>query len=72
MPNPLFNALGGGQPPLAQQFRRFMAQMRGKDPNQMIQQLVASGQISQEHLNQVQQRAQQMQGMFRSLRDEFQ
>ena len=72
MPNPLFNALGGGQPPMAQQFRRFMAQMRGRNPSQMVQQLVASGQLSQEQLNQVQQRAQQMQGMFQSLRDEFQ
>lgn len=74
MPNPLFNALGGTQnatPPILQQFRQFMEQMRGKDPNQMIQQMVSSGRISQEQLNQVQQQARKMQGMFESLRGSF-
>lgn len=74
MPNPLFNALGGTQnatPPILQQFRQFMEQMRGKDPNQMIQQMVSSGRISQEQLNQVQQQAQKMQGMFEGMRGMF-
>ena len=58
MSNPIFQALG--QPNLKQQFQQFMNQMRGKDPNAIIQQMVSSGRISQDQLNQAQQRAQQM------------
>lgn len=72
MSNPLFNALGGSrQNPMIQQFQRFMQQMQGKDPNAMIQELVQSGRISQQQLNQVQQQAQQMQNMFAPLRGMF-
>lgn len=72
MPNPLFNALGGGgQNPMMQQFSRFMQQMRGRDPQQMINELVQSGRVSQQQLNQVQQQAQQMRGMMDSMRGMF-
>lgn len=74
MPNPLFNALGGTQnatPPILQQFRQFMERMRGKDPNQMIQQMVSSGKLSQAQLDQAQRQAQQMQGMFEGMRGMF-
>ena len=50
---------------MMQQFNRFMQEMKGKDPNQEIQKLLQSGQISQEHLNRAQQQAQQMQHMFK-------
>lgn len=72
MPNPLFNALGGGgQNPMMQQFSRFMQQMRGRDPQQMINELVQSGRVSQQQLNQVQQQAQQMRGMMDGMRGMF-
>lgn len=62
---------GGRQPNMMQQFHSFMQQMRGKDPNAMIQEMVQSGRISQEQLNQVQQQAQQMSGVFDGMRSMF-
>lgn len=61
--NPFFNAMVGQQNnPMLQQFQNFMQQMKGKDPNAMIQEMVSSGRISQAQLDQVQKQAQQMQG----------
>lgn len=72
MANPIYQALGGNnQPNMLQQFQQFMNQMRGKDPNQMINEMVSSGQISQAQLNQAQKQAQQMQQMFEPLRAMF-
>ena len=62
MSNPLYSALG--QNNMMSEFQRFMQQMRGKDPNEEINRLLRSGQISQEQLNQAQQMAQQMRGMM--------
>lgn len=64
MNNPVFQALGGNQPNMLNEFRRFMDQMKGKNPHQEINRLLQSGAISQQQLNQAQQMAQQMQGMF--------
>lgn len=73
--NPLFNALGGGQMPgalgnfqqmmqqMMQQFQQFKATFQG-DPEQEVRKLIASGKISQNQLNQLQQAAQ----MFQSFR----
>lgn len=73
MPNPIFNALhsGGRQPNMMQQFQSFMQQMQGQDPGQMLQQLVSSGRVSQAQLNQAQQMAQQMWGVFDGMRGMF-
>lgn len=72
MPNPFFNAMGGSQhQPMMRQFKQFMDQMRGKDPNAMINELVQSGRITQEQLNHVQRQAQQMQGMFEGMKGMF-
>lgn len=72
MSNPLFQALGGKQQPgMLQQFQQFMQQMKGRDPNQIINQMVSSGQLSQQQLNQVQEKARQMQGMFEGMRGMF-
>ena len=73
MGNPLFQALGGGLPQnnFVMQFPKFMQQMRGKDPNAMINELVASGKVSQQQLNQVQQQAQQMASMFDQFKGMF-
>lgn len=70
MSNPLFQALGGGtggKNPMGmiQQFRRFMSEMRGKDPTEEINKLLQSGRVNQQQLNQAQQMAQQMQGLFK-------
>ena len=69
MPNPLYSALGGGnQNPMIQQFTQFMNQMKGRAAKQIINEMVYSGKHSQEKLEQVQKQAQQMQGMFNSVR----
>ena len=70
--NPFFQAMGGNrQPNMMQQFQQFMSQMRGKDPNAMIQELVSSGRVSQQQLDAAQKQAQQMQGMFEGMRGVF-
>ena len=70
--NPFFQAMGGNrQPNMMQQFQQFMNQMKVKDPNAMIQEMVSSGRISQDQLNQVQKQARQMQGMFEGMRGMF-
>lgn len=70
--NPFFQAMGGNQQPnIMQQFQSFMQQMRGKDPNAMIQELVSSGRVSQQQLDQAQKQARKMQGMFEGMRGMF-
>lgn len=70
--NPFFGVMGGGgRPNMMQQFQQFMTQMKGKDPNAIINEMVSSGKISQEQLNHVQQQAQQMSGMFDGMRGMF-
>ena len=70
--NPFFQAMGGNQQlNMMQQFQQFMNQMRGKDPNAMIQDLVSSGRVSQQQLDAAQKQAQQMQGMFEGMRGMF-
>lgn len=74
MANPLFNLLNkqqnSGNNQMAQ-FQQFMQQMKGKDPNAIINELVSSGKLTQAQLNQVQAQAQQMQGQFNWLRKMF-
>ena len=66
--NPFFQAMGGNrQPNMIRQFQQFMNQMRGKDPNAMIQELVSSGQVSQQQLDQAQRQAQQIANTFQSM-----
>lgn len=70
--NPFFNAMGGNkQPNIMQQFQKFMNQMKGKDPNAVIQDMMQSGKITQDQYNQARQQAQQMQGMFEGMRRMF-
>lgn len=72
MSNPIYQAMNGNrQPNMMQQFRQFMEQMKGQDPNQIIQQMVSSGKLSQAQLDQAQRQAQQVQGMFDSMRGMF-
>ena len=56
MGNPFFGIMGGGgRPNMMHQFQQFMQ----------------SGKLSQDQLNQAQQKARQMQGMFEPLRGMF-
>lgn len=72
MANPIFNALNTSQQPnVMQNFQSFMQQMRGKDPNAIISQMVSSGRVSQTQLDHVQRQAQQMQGMFNGMKSMF-
>lgn len=68
--NPFYQAMNP-RPNMMQQFQSFMQQMRGKDPNAMIQELVSSGRVSQQQLDQAQKQAQQMKGMFEGMRGMF-
>ncbi len=68
MPNPLFQALGGGSPRLPgpmenfaqmmQKFNQFRATFQG-DPKAEVEKLLQSGQMSQQQLDQLQAAARQ-------------
>lgn len=71
MANPLLGMMGnmmmggmggnGGNNPLQmlQQFNKFKQSMQGKDPNAMLNEMLNSGQVSQEQVNQAKQMAEQ-------------
>ena len=69
MANPFYNAPNGniGAP----DFIKFMQSMKGKDPNQIINNMISSGQISQQQLNIVQQKAKQFSGLFNGFKSMF-
>lgn len=67
-PNNMIPANGN---PTGNNFVNFMNQMRGNDPNAIIQQMVQSGQLTQSQLDAVQQRARQITPMFDSFRKMF-
>ena len=67
--NPFYQAMN--QPNMMRQFQQFMNQMLGNDPNQIINEIVSSGKISQQQLDAAQKQAQQMQGMFEGMRGMF-
>ena len=69
MANPFYNAPKGNM--RAPDFIKFMQYMKGKDPNQIINNMVNSGQISQQQLNIVQQKAKQFSGLFNGLKSMF-
>lgn len=49
-------------------FKQFMEQMKGQDPNQLIQSMVQSGKLTQQQLNMIQMQAKQMEGQFADVR----
>lgn len=70
--NPFYQAMGGNaQPNMMQRFQQFVSQMQGKDPKAMLNDLVASGRVSQQQLDAAQRQVQQMQGMFDGMRGMF-
>lgn len=70
MANKLYSEMQGQGQPMGN-FDNFMQQMRGQNPRAIINQMVQSGRISQEQLNAVQQRAQQMGGMFSRIKSRY-
>ena len=52
-------------------FQQFMNQMKGQNPNQIINNLVQSGKVSPPQLNQAQQQAQQMEKQLADMRKMF-
>ena len=52
-------------------FIGFMHQNKGKNPNQILQEMMASGQISQDHLNMAQAMAKRFEAQFSGLRNMF-
>ena len=69
--------MGGGNGPqgspvnMMQAFQQFMQQNQGKNPNEMIQQMLSSGRLNQQQLNQAQQMAKQMEGPLSGLKSMF-
>lgn len=76
MANPLMNkmpnmGMGGGMPGMnnpmlmMQQFRRFCREMKGVNATDRMQELVKSGKVTQEQVDQAMEMAREMQGMFK-------
>ena len=57
--------------PLQNQFNIFMQQMKGRDPNQLLNQLVSSGKISQNQINQAHKQIENLKGQLDGLRKTF-
>lgn len=57
--------------PMMMQFNQFMQQMRGQNPNAILNQLVQSGRISQQQLNQAHQQAKQLETQLAGIRKNF-
>lgn len=73
MGNPFFKSMGGNAPQgnMFSQFQNFMNQMKGKNPNTMLNEMISSGKVNQSQLNQAQTMAQQISGQFDSMKSMF-
>lgn len=72
MSSSLYNSMSRQtQNPIGGQFQQFMDQMQGKNPQEMINQMLTSGQLSQQQLNAIQQRAQQIAPMLNGMKNMF-
>lgn len=67
--NPILSRLNQTQPSnpmnMIQQFAEFKRQMAGKDPQAIVQQLMQSGQMSQQQFEQLKQQAMSLQQILR-------
>jgi hypothetical protein len=59
------------QNPMMIQFNQFMQQMKGQDPQKVLEQLVKSGKVSQKQLNEAQKKAQAIGSQLESLRRNY-
>ena len=57
----------GGAKPQSQGFLKFAQEMKGKDPNVVLQQMIQSGQVTQDQVNNVKQQAQGIEQMLKAL-----
>lgn len=57
--------------PLQNQFNQFMQQMRGQDPNAIINQLLSSGRVNQQQINQAHQKAKEFETQFEQMKNFF-
>ena len=57
--------------PLQMQFNQFMQQVKGQDPNALIQKLVSSGRVSQQQLDMAQKQAEMCKSQFEGMRKTF-
>ena len=57
--------------PIEKQFNMFMQQMKGQDPNQLLNQLVSSGKISQNQINQAHKQVENLKGQLDGIRKNF-
>lgn len=57
--------------PLISQFSQFMQQMRGKNPTAIINQMIASGQLNQNQINQAHQKAQELDKELQEIKKKF-
>lgn len=74
MPNELYQQMNANRvpgDPVGDTFFGFMAQMRGQNPRHIINQLVQSGQITQQQLNAAQQKAKEMGNVFGRFKSRF-
>lgn len=73
MGNPFFKSMSGNAPQgnMLSQFQNFMNQMKGKDPDAMINEMISSGRVNQSQLNAAQQQAQQLMGQFNGIKNMF-
>lgn len=71
MANSIFNTLSGSNQSQLSQFQYFMKEMKGKNPNEMIDQMLKSGRLSQAQLNEVQSKASMMKNQFEGLKNMF-
>lgn len=76
MSSSLYNSMGlQSQNPIGGQFQQFMGQikgqMQGRNPQDVINQMVSTGQLSQQQLNAIQQRAQQIAPMLNGMKNMF-
>lgn len=69
MTNPILQAMGKSAMPnspmnVVQQFMQFKQQIQGKDPQKIVEQMLADGQMSQQQFEQLKQQAEQFKGIF--------
>ena len=57
--------------PIQQQFNMFMQQMKGQDPNAVLNQLVSSGRVSQKQINQAHKQVENLKGQFENMKKFF-
>ena len=71
--NPLFNTFNhfANSGNMVSQFMQFMNQCKGQNPSQIIQSMISSGKLTQDQLQQVQQKAQQMESQFEGFKQSF-